>query len=128
LVVALASPALIGGWNVSSKALMPNFARMNPLKGIGNMFSKNALIELVKALAKAALVGGVAYMVIKSDLGPLAELARLTPDNAVAQTGDLMLKAFLTIVAALVLIAAIDVPWQLKHYADKLKMTKEEVR
>ena len=128
VVVALASPALIGGWNVSSKALMPNFARMNPLKGIGNMFSKNALIELVKALAKSALVGGVAYMVIKSDLGPLAELARLTPDNAVAQTGYLMLKAFLTIVAALVLIAAIDVPWQLKHYADKLKMTKEEVR
>lgn len=39
-----------------------------------------------------------------------------------------MLTGFLSIVAALVFIAAIDVPFQLYHYADKLKMTKEEVR
>jgi flagellar biosynthetic protein FlhB len=128
MVVALAAPALIGGWNVSSKALLPNFSRMNPLKGIANMFSKNALVELIKALSKATLVGGVAYMVVKSDLGPMAELARLSADSAIAGTAELMLKAFLSIVAALVLIAAVDVPWQLKHYADKLKMTKEEVR
>ena len=127
-IVAIASPALIGGWNMSAKALQPNFSRMNPLKGLGNMVSKNALMELVKSMAKALLVGVVAYMVIKSDLSDMLALSLLPADTAISQVGDLMLNAFLAIVAALVLIAAIDVPFQLKHYSDKLKMTKEEVR
>lgn len=127
-VVAIASPALIGGWNISAKALVPNFARMNPLKGLGNMFSKNALMEFVKAVIKATLVGTVAYLVITADLDDMLALSLLPPDIAISQVGELMLKAFLSIVSALVLIAAIDVPYQLKHYADKLKMTKEEVR
>src|SRR6478609_10737102 len=46
LLVALASPLLIGGWLFSSKALAPNFGRLNPLKGLGNMVSKHALVEL----------------------------------------------------------------------------------
>lgn len=128
LLVAIASPALIGGWNISAKALVPNFARMNPLKGLGNMFSKNALMEFIKAVVKAMLVGSVAYLVITSDLDDMLALSLLPADVAISQVGQLMLKAFLSIVAALVLIAAIDVPYQLKHYADKLKMTKEEVR
>jgi flagellar biosynthetic protein FlhB len=127
-LVAIASPALIGGWNISAKALVPNFARMNPMKGIGNMFSKNALMEFIKAVVKAVLVGSVAYLVITSDLDDMLALSLLPTDIAISQVGALMLKAFLSIVSALVLIAAIDVPYQLKHYADKLKMTKEEVR
>ena len=52
MLVALASPLLIGGWNFSSKAFVPNFMKLDPIKGIGNMFSTNALIELLKAVAQ----------------------------------------------------------------------------
>lgn len=128
LVVAVASPALIGGWIMSGKALMPKFNRLNPISGIGNLFSKNAAVELIKAVGKSVLVALVAYLVIKSDMGSILSLPLLPTDNAISQVADLLLKGFLATVAALVLIAAIDVPYQLKHYADKLKMTKEEVR
>ena len=64
MVVALASPLLIGGWLFSSKAFMPKFGKLNPVKGLSNMFSKNALVELFKAIAKTVVVGAVAYLVV----------------------------------------------------------------
>jgi flagellar biosynthetic protein FlhB len=61
LLVALGSPLLIGGWLFSAKALQPNFGRMNPIAGLGNMISARAGVELLKAIVKtiwlAALPG-----------------------------------------------------------------------
>lgn len=127
MLVALASPLLIGGWLFSSKAFMPNFMKLNPIKGIGNMFSTNALIELLKAIAKTLVVGAVAWVVINGQKEAFLGLA-VEPLNAgSAHVGELMGKAFLFITGALGLIAAIDGPWQLWHYNDKLKMTRQEV-
>ncbi len=128
LVVAIASPALIGGWIFSGKALMPKFGRLNPIKGIGNLISKNSAVELVKSIIKAFVVGTVAYIVIAHDLDPIMSLSTHPVHKAISHVSDLMLMGFLSIVGALVLIAVIDVPYQLYQYANKLKMTKEEVR
>jgi len=128
IIVAIASPALIGGWLMSGKALMPKFSKLNPIRGLSNLISKNSAVEIVKSVAKSLLVGGVAYLVIKANLDHMLSLSQLPVDEAIGATASLLLKAFLMIVASLILIAVIDVPYQLKHYADKLKMTKEEVK
>lgn len=128
IIVAIASPALIGGWLMSGKALMPKFSKLNPISGLANIVSKNSAVEVVKSVAKSLLVGMVAYMVIKANLDHMLSLSQLPINEAIGSTASLMLKAFLLIVASLILIAVIDVPYQLKHYADKLKMTKEEVK
>ena len=118
IIVAIGSPILVGGWNFSSKLLMPNFNRLNPLKGITNMVSKNSLVELVKAIAKATLVGIVSYMVIDHYLPALLNLALIPLDAGINSTAKLMIQAFLFIVGSLVLVAALDVPYQLFHYAN----------
>jgi flagellar biosynthetic protein FlhB len=128
IIVAIGSPILVGGWNFSSKLLMPNFNRLNPLKGITNMVSKNSLVELVKAIAKATLVGIVSYMVIDHYLPSLLNLALIPLDAGINSTAKLMIQAFLFIVGSLVLVAALDVPYQLFHYASKMKMSKEELK
>src|SRR5471032_3265773 len=64
MVVALASPLLVGGWLFSGKAIAPNFAKLNPFNGLVNMVSSNALVELVKAIAKTLVVGLVAWLVV----------------------------------------------------------------
>ncbi|HOY69876.1 MAG TPA: flagellar biosynthesis protein FlhB [Methylotenera sp.] len=128
LVVALASPALIGGWVVSRKSIMPQFGRLNPIKGLSNMVSKNAAVELIKSIAKTILVATVAYIVIAGELEPILSLSSMSVTNGVSEVSHLLIVGFLSIVSALVLIAAIDVPYQLYQYAQKLKMTKEEVR
>lgn len=128
MFVAIAAPVLIGGWVFSTNALTPKFERLNPLQGLSNIISKNAAMELIKSIAKTILVATVAYFVIAHDMQPILSLSMLPLKAGISQINDLMLMGFLSIVSALIFIAAIDVPYQLYSYAEKLKMTKEEVR
>ncbi|MES2830679.1 MAG: flagellar biosynthesis protein FlhB [Pseudomonadota bacterium] len=128
MLIALATPALLGGWLFTAKSLMPQFSRLNPLSGIGKMFSKNALVELGKAVAKALVVGIIAYLVISGQLDAVIGLANEPLVSGTAHLGQMMLITFISVVGGLALIAAIDVPYQLWHYADKMKMTRQDVR
>lgn len=128
IVVALASPLLIGGWLFSSKALMPNFGKMNLLTGLGNMVSSRAAVELGKAIAKTILVGSVAWLVISDQIDAVLALSVEPLQSGSAHLGHLLLVSFMSIVAALVLIAIIDAPYQMWQYANKLKMTRQDVR
>jgi flagellar biosynthesis protein FlhB len=128
IVVSIAAPVLVGGWVFSNKVFVPQFSRMNPIKGIGNMFSKNSLVELIKSVGKATLVGIVAYIVIAGDMDPIMSMSTMPLEDGISQVNHLMLYGFITISSTLVIIAMIDVPFQLYRYAEKLKMTKEEVK
>ena len=127
MAVALASPLLIGGWLFTPKAFAPNFMKLNPLKGLGNMISPNALVELLKAIAKTILVGVVAWLVVLSQKEAVLGLAVEPLGVGSAHMIDLLARAFLYIVGGLGVIAAIDGPYQVWHYANKLKMTRQEV-
>ncbi|RJF98686.1 flagellar biosynthesis protein FlhB [Noviherbaspirillum saxi] len=128
ILVALGSPMLIGGWLFTAKSLMPNFGRLNPMSGLGNMFSVRALVELLKAVGKTLLVGSIAWVVISSQIEPMLALSAEPLASGGAHLGDLLLTGFITIVCGLVVIALIDVPYVLWQYASKLKMTREELR
>jgi flagellar biosynthesis protein FlhB len=128
VAVAVASPILVGGWVMSQKSLVPNFGKLNPIKGISNMFSKNSVVELVKSLAKTILVASVGYTIVKKDLQPMLGLSEMPLESGLNAINDYMVTGFLTIASALVLIAVIDVPYQLYQYAQKHKMTKQELK
>ena len=127
MIVALASPLLVGGWLFSSKAFTPNFMKLNPLTGIGNMFSTNSLVELAKAIIKTILVGAVAYVVIMRQKDAVFGLLGEPLYASFGHLMDMIAMSFLFIVGALGLIAAIDAPYQMWHYANKLKMTRQEL-
>lgn len=126
--IAIASPVLLGGWNVSSKALIPKFNKLNPLSGIKNLVSKNAAMEFFKAVVKATLVGSVAFFVVAAEIDDVLMLPLLPVNEALTSTAYLILVTMIAITGSLVLIAAVDVPYQLWSYANKLKMTKQDVR
>jgi len=128
VLAALASPFLLNAWNFAPKAFTPDLTRLNPLNGIKRVFSWNGLVEMVKAVAKAGLIGGVAVWVIWREQDQLFQLLSLPLDAGLAMAGDMVSWSFLLIVAAMFLIVAADVPFQLWQYYDKLKMTKEEVK
>lgn len=128
MVVALVSPMFIGGWMFSTKALMPNFGRMNPMSGLGNMVSSRSAVELGKAIVKAVVIGAIAWAVAKSQIDAVLMLGVEPVTTGGAHLGEILLTSFITIASGLVLIAAVDVPYQMWHYANKLKMTREEVR
>jgi flagellar biosynthetic protein FlhB len=127
IFVAIASPLLIGGFLFSSNAFLPKFSKLNPAKGLANMVSSNALVELLKAIAKTIVVGSVAYLVVMSQKDAVMGLSLETLDSGSAHMVDLLVSAFLFIVGGLGIVAAIDAPYQMWHYANKLKMTRQEV-
>ncbi|MDR0735707.1 MAG: flagellar type III secretion system protein FlhB [Zoogloeaceae bacterium] len=128
IVAALIPPFILNAWVFSTKALTPNLARMNPLAGIGRMFSWNSLMELTKAILKAALIGGVAVFLIWREWQDIFGLLAQPLDAGLVTAGRLLTFTFLMLVATMSLIVAADVPFKIWQYYDKLKMTKDEVK
>ncbi len=128
VLAALAGPFMLGGLVFSSKALAPDWQRLDPLKGIGRMFSVQSLGELVKAIAKSLLVGGVVVWVVLHEKDSLLSLFTQPLDAGLRSMGHVVLFSTLAIVSSMLLIVAADVPFQLWQFYSKLRMTKEEVR
>ncbi|SMB29965.1 flagellar export pore protein [Sterolibacterium denitrificans] len=125
---ALAGPLMLGGVVFSSKALAPDFNRINPLSGLKRIFSVQGIAELVKSVLKALLVGGVVYWVVVHQQDALFALLTQPLERGLVSFGDILLFAMLALVSGVALVSAIDVPFQLWQYHSKLRMTKEEVR
>ncbi|MBK1708124.1 MULTISPECIES: flagellar biosynthesis protein FlhB [Marichromatium] len=127
-VVALLGPILIGGANFSAQAMSPKLDKLNPLKGIKRQFSAQALLELGKTLAKFVIVSLVAGMVLWSVSDELLHLGEEPLKEAIFHTADMAVWIFLLVSAALVLIAAVDVPFQLWNHNKQLRMTRQELK
>ncbi|SEA42883.1 flagellar biosynthesis protein FlhB [Variovorax sp. YR216] len=128
VVAAVVAPMMLGGWLFSGKAVSPDFGKLNPVAGIARMFSAQSLVELVKALSKSALIGGVAWLVIARDLDGVMQLMTLPVSAAIPQTIMIVARDCALIAAALLVVAMIDVPWQLFSYYRKLRMSREDLR
>ncbi len=128
LVAALLTPMLLSGWLFTMQALEPKFSKLNPIAGIGRMFSLNSLVELLKAVAKAMVVGGLGAWAIWDNVDGVLALMTQPLEAAIPQLGNLMWACFIVIMAGMLLIVAVDVPFQLYEHNKKMMMTKEEVR
>ena len=128
LVAALVAPLALGGWNLSPGALAPNFARLDPIEGFGRFFSARGAVELGKAFGKFLVVATIAVVVVRKQSAQLLALGAVPLHAGIAQAANLTCDALLAVSGGLVLIAAIDVPWQLWQYSQKLNMTRDEIR
>lgn len=128
LVAAVGSPILLGGLVFSPKALGPNFTRLDPLKGFGRMFSVHGLAELVKAVLKSLLVGGIGAWAIWREREHIFHLMLEPLEASLPDFAAMVLVAAMLIASSLGLLALMDVPFQLWQYHSRLKMSKEEVK
>lgn len=128
VVLAIFSSVSLGGLLFSTKSLEPKFSRLNPLSGVKRMFSAQTLVELIKTLLKAAVIGGIAAWVIWSYRGEMLALMDASPSAAMANGMRLVALCSALIVAALLLLVLIDVPWQLFSHAKKLRMSRQDVK
>lgn len=127
-VVAIFTPLAIGGWAFSADAMAFKTDRINPLNGFKRMFSSKGLMELVKAMAKFLVVSIVAVLFLWSKSDDFLGLGAQSLSLALYNGAWLIGTSFLVVSSTLILIAAIDVPFQLWDHSQKLKMTLQEVR
>ncbi len=128
VLVALAAPLGLSGWLFTFKPVEPDFSRLNPLQGLARMVSVQALAELGKALAKAAVIGTVAVLVLWSQITELMALLALPLERGIAETGRIVVWSLAVIAGGMILIVAVDVPLQLWRHTSRLRMSREDIR
>jgi flagellar biosynthesis protein FlhB len=128
VIAACAGPLGLGGWAFSLESMQPNWEKINPLKGLARMFGVHGLAELLKSLLKFFLIFGVTVGLWKLYLHEFVGLANEPFDTAIPHGTRLIGWSFLILSAAVGLIAAADVPFQLWEHKRKLKMTMQEVK
>ncbi|MBL1378375.1 flagellar biosynthesis protein FlhB [Zobellella iuensis] len=128
LVAALVGNSLLGGFNFSTQAMMPKLSKMSPLKGIKRMFGVQALVELLKSVAKVVFIATLAVWLLWSQFENILRLSNETLPAAMVGALELLLWMGLLLCLALLPIVAIDVPFQRWNHTRQLKMTLQEIK
>ncbi|NMB46794.1 MAG: flagellar biosynthesis protein FlhB [Firmicutes bacterium] len=128
LTVGLLGQLLQVGFNITGEPLKPQLSRMNPIEGAKRIFSKRALVELLKACLKIGIVAYVTYAAVRGDIRRLPSLLWMEPVQAAAFTSTLMGRIGLWIGASLLAVAAADYLYQRWEYEESIKMSIQDVK
>ncbi|EMQ2877702.1 flagellar biosynthesis protein FlhB [Vibrio navarrensis] len=127
-IAAVIGAAGVGGISFSAEAAMPKLSKMNPLSGLKRMVGLQSWVELIKSILKVGLVTGVAIYLIQASQADLIQLSMDVYPQNIFHSLDILLNFILLISGSLLIVVAIDIPFQIWQHADQLKMTKQEVK
>ena len=127
-VAAVLGSTAMGGFVISFESIKPSLNKLNPITGLKRVFGPNGLMELVKAIAKFMFVGVVAALLLQQLQDRLLSLGRQPILQALGDAGSLIGGAFIVLSATLIIIAAVDAPFQWWQHGRRLRMTKQEVK
>jgi len=127
--IALAAGFSQVGFTLSPKALKPNFAKFNPLKGVKKLFfSSRSFAELLKSLLKLIVISSVAYFVISDLIIQSTALAEISVDEITKFMVDSAFALTWKIAIVYSIIAVLDFIFQKYSFKKEMMMTKQEVK
>src|SRR6185437_5349425 len=104
------------------------FTFLNPLAGIGRVFSKQQLVDTIKACFLALVLGVIGASWLKGHAMDFAGVLAMPLPAAISASGRAMTGGLVLLLVALALFAAVDVPLQLRMHATRLKMSRQELK
>ncbi|WP_291525052.1 flagellar biosynthesis protein FlhB [Acidithiobacillus sp.] len=126
LMAVVAAGLVVGGWVFSTQSLVPDFSRMDPISGLQKIVSKHGALELVKAILKAVVVGGIGITLLWAQRNALFGLIQESPEQAMLHLMHMSGLVFLVLAASTLLIVLFDVPFQIWTINVKLKMSRQD--
>ncbi|MFP4694995.1 flagellar biosynthesis protein FlhB [Thiohalospira sp.] len=128
VVIAILGPIALSGWVFSLQALAFKWSKLDPVKGLGRVFGPRGALEFLKAFFKFGLVGALAILFLWMEGQAFLALGTASLEVAMARMGELLLYAFFFMSLSLILLAVVDIPFQLWDNQRQLKMTRKEVQ
>ncbi|MDO4754413.1 MAG: flagellar biosynthesis protein FlhB [Bacillota bacterium] len=128
LITGLAASYAQVGVLFTAEPLKPQFNRINPLKGLKNMFSSRALAELVKSVAKAALILFVCYIYIEGRISEIVYTLKMDAGNTISLLWSIIFNVIIRCSIVLFIIAVFDYEFKRRKNKKELMMTKQEVK
>ena len=127
-VVVMLSTVAIGGWVNSLKPITPDFSRLNPLAGLGRMFTKDKFTEVLKMLFITIVLFTLATSYLSSSMHSLAALVLQPSTAALRYLTEWLTSGMTLLLVVIVLVAMVDVPLQNFLHMSKMKMSQQEVK
>ncbi len=127
-VAALATNIAQVGFKPSFATVKPTFKKINPVTGAKNLFGKRALFETFKSLAKVAIVGSVAAVMLIPLLTHTDASVGTTPAALASLLGSSAESVVMRVLVAYAVIAIIDLIWQRRTFAKSMRMSKHEIK
>ena len=127
-VVAVLAMVANGSYAFSTKPLMPEFSKIGLLSGFKRLFSKQQLFEVLKLTAITGLLAVVGGLFVQSHLAEFATLLLRPLESSLNQLQAWFVAGVSSLLAVVLLIAAVDVPLQRYLHAERLKMSLKEVK
>jgi len=128
MVAVILSYIAVGGWVNSLKPMMPDFSRLNPLAGLGRMFTKDKMAEVAKMLAIVITLFVVSSIYLYSTSPTIIALVMQPSEAAIAHMNEWLVSGMGLLLLIILLVAAIDVPLQKFLHKSRLKMSHQEVK
>ncbi|MEY4563639.1 MAG: hypothetical protein RLZZ618_2916 [Pseudomonadota bacterium] len=126
--VALGSNIAIGGWVWTFKPMAPDLTKFNPITGIPRIFSKQQLIDALKASVLALILGVIGAFYLRNNIESFGGVLSMPLPAALSHAGTVILGGLTLLLVAMAVFAMIDVPLQKHLHANKLKMSHQEVK
>ena len=128
VVVAVVCDVVQVKWKPTSKPLQPKFSKLNPISGFKRIFSANALIELLKSIAKIGIICYVVYSYMKDKIAGVFLLYDMSLNQAISLVGETAIDVGIRISAVYMVIAFLDYAYQKHKFKEDMRMTKQEVK
>jgi len=128
VIMVYTSSVVQVGFLWTPKAIKFDIKKLNPVKGLSNLFSKKSLVELVKSVFKIFVIGYAAFLIIKGKLNYIYTMNDLEPLVSLTILANLIFELFLKIGVLVLIMAIIDYIYQKWQHKQDLKMTKQEVK
>lgn len=124
VVAALLQTGMVFNTNV----IMPDLARLSPMRGLKRIFGVRGLIEAGKSLVKLAVFGFATYHVLASHASELSSALIWTPGRLAQRILQMVLQLMVPLLGLQVVVAGADTVWtRFKHGRD-LRMSKQDLR
>lgn len=127
-LLSIITTLMSGGWVYSLKPITPQFKRINPISGLGNVFSKQQMVTAVKNVILTIILGTVGWFHIRSGIVDLSTIPALGGPAALAQVGNWVVSGMVLLLLVVFVVAMIDVPLQKVLFLQRLKMSHQEVK
>jgi len=112
----------------TTEPLVPKLERLDPVAGLGRIFSRRSLVKTVMSCVKLVVVTAVAWAYIRGVLHDVAVLPALPAAAGMLSVGMMTLRLAIWLLALLLVIGLIDWLYQRWQRTQDLRMTKGEVK
>lgn len=128
IAVTMAGSMLLGGWMFRPANVQPKLSKLNPITGIGRIFSSRSVVELIKSSLKVSVIFALLYGYMDNHLQPLIGIQRLPLNEGFVLIMQILFDGLLLMGFALLLFGFVDVPYQRWEHLKQLKMSKQELK